>query len=223
MITERVEAMSGDAPTPDPARRLLIERNIIDEQNEKLFACSLRIGQLNAKQLASLIAKLAGREFAAIRDEADGSEGLRRAVEAEKEGVAAGTTRSDGPAGAGPVRNGQTETTGQGDGGTVSQERSSADDEVLLLSAADVRFTISEIQTLQRRVPQYFAAVGRLPSPRAIRMLTFKIQLYRFLLQQRSKDPADWSVEGILDALTEARSDFDEAEDEKVTIARQVV
>lgn len=220
-INERVEAMSADLPSSDPARRLLVERNIIAEQTEKLFACSLRIGALKAAQLGSLIAKLAGREFDAIRDEADGSEGLKRTMESE---MNPSSTEGDRPAAAGPVKSEEPEDNRErDDGGTDSEGGSSTEEEAPHLSTADVRFTSSEILTLQQRVPQYFAAVGRLPSPRAVRMLTFKIQLCRFLLQQRSTDSADWSVDAILDALTAAQRDFDEKENRAVTIARQVI
>ena len=91
----------------------------------------------------------------------------------------------------------------------------------------DVRFTPDEVDELERLVPGYFRAIGRRPSPRAIRTLLFKIQLFRLLMQLRlpGRPLESFSILSILDAFQQATQNelVAEQEHESVAIARQVV
>lgn len=92
----------------------------------------------------------------------------------------------------------------------------------------DVRFTAVDVEQLQEKLPGYFSQLGRRASPRAIRILLFKIQLCRLLLEIRfPSHPAESrTVTKILEAF-EVASEQDElnisAEDDTIRIARQVV
>nr|WP_198030329.1 P-loop NTPase fold protein [Mesorhizobium sp. LNHC220B00] len=91
----------------------------------------------------------------------------------------------------------------------------------------DVRFTRDEVRDLGRLVPDYFRAITRRPSPRAIRTLIFKIQLFRLLLQARAPNlPLEsFSVISILDAFRQAAQIEPTArqDEEIVAIASQVI
>ncbi|CDX14139.1 hypothetical protein MPLDJ20_100054 [Mesorhizobium plurifarium] len=71
---------------------------------------------------------------------------------------------------------------------------------------ADIRFTPEEVDELERLVPSYFRSIGRRPSPRAVRTLLFKIQLFRLLLQVRTpwRPLESFSIVSILDAFKQA-------------------
>src|SRR5690606_24841525 len=91
------------------------------------------------------------------------------------------------------------------------------------IEVTNVRFTQSEIAVLQDRIPDYFEKMGRVSSPRAVRMLTFKVQLCRYLLEQRGGVRQDPSIDTIIDAMISARNDFEPYEDVAVTVARQII
>lgn len=96
-----------------------------------------------------------------------------------------------------------------------------------LFDRSDVRFTVMEVEELRRFVPAYLRSLGRRPSPRAVRILLFKIQLCRLLLQLRypGQPPENRSIEAILAAFTTASDPGQGSanESETVAIARQVI
>src|SRR5919106_437853 len=55
----------------------------------------------------------------------------------------------------------------------------------VLVAEAEERFTDQEITRLEELVPNYFEKLRRAPSPRAIRSLLFKTQLFRLLAELR--------------------------------------
>lgn len=93
--------------------------------------------------------------------------------------------------------------------------------------ASDVRFTPEEVGELERIVPRYFRAIGRRPSPRAIRTLLFKIQLCRLLMQVTSTNPPleAFSILAILDAFERAALSPDMTKDDSQVagLAGQVI
>ncbi|MBZ9709323.1 KAP family NTPase [Mesorhizobium sp. ESP7-2] len=93
--------------------------------------------------------------------------------------------------------------------------------------AADVRFTRDEVGELERLVPGYFRTIGRRPSPRAIRILLFKIQLFRLLMQLRTpgRRLESLSMFGILQAFEEAfvGQSLYKLDDDIMTVAKQVI
>jgi hypothetical protein len=96
-----------------------------------------------------------------------------------------------------------------------------------LFDRSDVRFTVVEVEELRRFVPAYLRTLGRRPSPRAVRILLFKIQLCRLLLQLRypGQPPEIRSIQAILAAF-EAVSDPGRGpadDSETAAIARQVI
>ncbi len=99
---------------------------------------------------------------------------------------------------------------------------------------SDVRFTSDEVDDLERLVPDYFRTIRRRPSPRAVRMLLFKIQLFRLLVQTRlpGRSIDSFSIKKILGAFEKAAlgdepahadTGQEKAEDEMVSIAKQVI
>lgn len=93
--------------------------------------------------------------------------------------------------------------------------------------ATDVRFTPEEVDELERLVPRYFRAIGRRPSPRAIRTLLFKIQLCRLLVQLTTANPPleAFSILSILDAFEQAALYREPTDDDSqiAAISRQVI
>ena len=91
---------------------------------------------------------------------------------------------------------------------------------------ANVRFIPSEIDDLRRLAPLFLKGLNRRPSPRAIRILLFKVQLCRLLLQTRYPgEPGERTVAKILEAVREASETPVPAAGERaaVMIARQVI
>lgn len=91
----------------------------------------------------------------------------------------------------------------------------------------DVRFTSIEVEELRRFVPAFFQSIGRRPSPRAIRILLFKVQLCRLLLDLRhpARPASTHSIGTILSAFSAAVNHPGEPghENEIIAIARQVI
>jgi energy-coupling factor transporter ATP-binding protein EcfA2 len=99
----------------------------------------------------------------------------------------------------------------------------------------DVRFTSDEVDELERLVPRYFRSINRRPSPRAIRLLLFKVQLCRLLMQMRlpARTIDSFAIEKILRAFVGAAAPTKfsstgemmpaSADDEIVAIAKQVI
>jgi len=209
LIKERAAVLKGQSGETASA--------IVAEQTEKLFASFLRIPQMRAEQLASLISRLDGQELAEmVDDQGDAT----RQPDGEKRSQSASPSR--GRDGVSPVN--------VGAGSPPESDKSDADvssqklpeNEPSQLKASKVRFTPDDVLVMQARIPDYFDRIGRIPSPRAIRMLTFKVQLCRFLLEQREGSEG-WNVERVMDVLIDAQEDFTEQEDEAVTVARQVI
>src|SRR4051812_18511704 len=73
-----------------------------------------------------------------------------------------------------------------------------------LFNAGDVRFTDEEKRELKRLGPDFFRDARRRASPRAIKALLFRIQLFRLLLQLcfPSAAPECFSIRGTLAAFT---------------------
>lgn len=88
----------------------------------------------------------------------------------------------------------------------------------------DVRFSDKEVSILEEFAPGYFQKIRRLPSPRSIRALIFKIQLARLLLNLRNQDEEDHSLPKLLQAFDAAAEPGSEVPSESVAVAvaRQV-
>ncbi|MER9375483.1 P-loop NTPase fold protein [Mesorhizobium sp. M0491] len=112
-------------------------------------------------------------------------------------------------------------------GASVSAETRQAEAQPAPFGEGDVRFTPEEVGELERLVPGYFRSVGRRPSPRAVRTLLFKIQLFRLLLQVRTPwQPLEsFSIVSILDAFKQAAQVTPTAtqDEETVAFASQVI
>ncbi|MER9163646.1 P-loop NTPase fold protein [Mesorhizobium sp. M0715] len=110
---------------------------------------------------------------------------------------------------------------------SAQAETIQADAPTFPFNEGDVRFTKDEVGELGQLVPGYFRAINRRPSPRAIRNLLFKIQLFRLLLQVRTPNlPLEsLSIVSILDAFKQAAQIEPTAtqDEETVSIASQVI
>ncbi len=207
----------------------LARAEVIAEQKEKLFACHLRISQLNISDVMQLVEKLAGveNEMLKARRRREEQETVRQSrVEADR--LRQPTDRSTAypatdPADALRIPDEVAAPQGVEQAPTSLPLRPTRPP----FDQDDVRFSDAEIQELQRYVPDFFADSNRKPSPRAIRALLFKVQLCRLLLQLRfPRRPAGYhSVQAILSAFKAASNPQTEGADEKevVTIARQVI
>lgn len=109
----------------------------------------------------------------------------------------------------------------------VQAEPGEAEAPTFPFNDGDVRFTKDEVADLGRLVPDYFRAINRRPSPRAIRSLLFKIQLFRLLLQGRTPNRSleSFSIISILDAFRQAAQIEPTARQDEdiVSIASQVI
>ncbi len=95
---------------------------------------------------------------------------------------------------------------GPGNGSAPPPGNAPADDPTLSdLQLSDLRFSEYEIGLIRRKLPDYMAAGGRRPSPRAVRLFLFKYQLGRSLLQLNAETRAlastNEGLEQFLDAL----------------------
>ena len=305
MIKERAsEAGDGDESSETAARR-----EIVTEQNEKLFACHLRIAGLRDEDVKAVVAALASQELnnrrrerykaeeAQLADErrsaiADVENARRRREDAQRDYIAVHdghpTPLKDPEAprrasfwmgdnirtGDRPVASSADQAITEVENGKTSRENErvkklapnerleerpwvvqllekanaelivaeerehtlgtaepilSSDDVNLVapFDESDVRFTASEIDELRVFVPAYFHKIGRRPSPRAIRILLFRIQLCRLLLDVRhpGRLPSARSIRTILQAFEQAATTNlpSQGEDEAIAIARQVI
>jgi energy-coupling factor transporter ATP-binding protein EcfA2 len=275
MIEERVSDLEGDA------RKLAREKareEVIIEQNEKLFACHLRLAPLSRNDVEEVVARLAGREqrlrdLEAARKQLRQAQAAAETAERSYQSVLSGQWEQmsqgspGGPDGSRPRfgekeflmnaeiadrnmrRYQQTPEERIQDRPEVVQARDEAaravdaaveglravDPEASpelegsaapIFDDADVRFTASEIQDLRRQVPPFLEALNRQPSPRAIRILLFKVQLCRLLLQLRYPgEPSERTVVAILDAFKTVADSSKPSGPARVatTIARQVI
>jgi energy-coupling factor transporter ATP-binding protein EcfA2 len=309
LIRER----AAEAGNTDKAAALRLARDeVIAEQNEKLFACHLRVAGLTNADVEALVSSLAGAELAALKrtrleqQEARRQKQLQEAAAAlqqasERRQAADAQVRSarnfrplplkekDAPADKQPPMHTRIRLTGGDPFPPTAEEvrrREAQNEKIRALNAAqerktpeerqaeqlaaererdkaefdereakrqvdmlsvsrsasqgvgpqreaafdrdDVRFTAVEVEQLQRLVPAYLNQIGRRPSPRAIRILLFKIQLCRLLLYLRYP----WhprrirSIDAILAAFSAASkppAGDGAPEDETTRIARQVV
>ncbi|WP_179294490.1 P-loop NTPase fold protein [Mesorhizobium sp. WSM3879] len=307
MIAERAADIVG--VSADNAR-LIAEQEIIAEQNEKLFACHLRLPVLSDRDVATLAVKLSSRELeeneeqdrqAADRRRIDelhraerilqnaiaAQESAKSTLESVREGQKRPIIDIDAPSSLPVPKNLQrlgvdglppsaqekaarmrqkaaaeafndklaamtaeerladnpdvvrrydqtVAMVEQARGGLERARNRPAQLEVIQedtptfpFDEGDVRFTRDEVAELGRLVPDYFRAINRRPSPRAIRTLLFKIQLFRLLLQVRAPNrPLEsFSIVSILDAFRQA-ADIEptaKQDEETVVIARQVI
>jgi type II secretory pathway pseudopilin PulG len=309
MIQER----AADARAANEVAALRTARlEVVAEQNEKLFACHLRMGRLTDSDVAALVGSLAGAEVKALkqaqreqraarlqRQYQEAQKNLEQAKRQKQQAdarvqVVAGGDRLepidvDAPSERQPPlslrlrvtggepfpptreearrrerKNDEIKAWNDAQSRKTPEERLAERPEVIreqeqaernlqeaqrqfdlfsppdtadLASASepevpfqtdDVRFTDREIEQLQRLLPGYFRHIGRRPSPRAIRILLFKIQICRLLLQLLYpwRPARTRSVETILGAFvaaSEPPAAHEKSETETLQIARQVV
>jgi energy-coupling factor transporter ATP-binding protein EcfA2 len=230
MIKDRAADFEGDAQR---TAREMARDEIIAEQNEKLFACHLRLAPMNEKDIEEVVTSLADRELRESPGERNpaqgpGGEGGYISSDPLVQMVGEGLVPPQVAA-----RNAEAEARDW-------ERRQVSDQEVVRdelneglgegsasdLEDAEVRFTASEIEDLRLQVPAYLKALKRRPSPRAIRILLFKIQLCRLLLQLRyPREPGERTVARILAAFKEASETPVQVGLERATlaIARQVI
>lgn len=292
MIEERVSDLEGDARKLARARA---RENVITEQNEKLFACYLRIAPLSASDVEEVVTSLAGREqrqrdLVAAQDLVRQARATAKSAEGRYQRIRRGFWRlEDVPArwidksrwgdlrGQLPnpisrvmiaaIQNSPADirraivVTARSLSRTqeTPEERLRIHPEVVrereeaakaveaaeaqlravdphvdqhplsiepLFEDADVRFNTAEVQELRDLVPSFLEELQRQPSPRLIRVLLFKIQLCRLLLQLRYPYEHDERTVGaILDAFSAASKPSRSADPEGVAIriARQVI
>lgn len=275
LIKERASGLEDDALKTARAKA---RNEVIIEQNEKLFACHLRLAALAAEDVEQVVVSLAGREqrqrdLKAARDQLLQAQEEARAAEDAYQRVANGVPEYvpevfQGTAGPGLARavqspeeraksaeiaarnirraqqsrderlrdhpdvEAQRDRTARALAEAESQLRAASQQgsEAMapaepLFGEADVRFTTAEIEDLRGLVPAFLATVGRRPSPRAIRILLFKIQLCRLLLQLRHpQEHRGRTVAEIMRALERATAPLPPMpETAAIRIARQVI
>jgi energy-coupling factor transporter ATP-binding protein EcfA2 len=269
MIEDRISHFDANARK---AARAAARDEVTMEQNEKLFACHLRLAPLSEADVTEVVGSLAGREprqFA--QDRLRRAEDEVNSTEKEYQRILSGAAEfaptdelqdptvkwqsAEDRASIADVvalnkkRALQTQEERLRDNPEVIRAREnaarekeeaaaeveelgmSADDPVTAAPAlfqkdADVRFTGAEVRDLRAQVPTFLKALNRRPSPRAIRILLFKVQLCRLLLQTRYPgQPGERTVAKILEAFREASETPEPVAGERaaVTIARQVI
>ena len=297
MIEDRASGMTSTDMDADRIRRARNE--IIAEQNEKLFACSMRLAPLTETDVVSLVAGLANpnvleARIAALRkiqDDAIDAERKRQERLAEARGKLEAAQRAVRDVGAredephvtpnatmprkfGPMRGvidepmvtpGEQERVdklnrkidernaarrsksaterareqsgiveqlrnAQEEYEQLEQEATSATTDTLAPGSVgfgikDERFTEAEVAELESQIPDYLRATGRQPSPRAIRVLLFKIQLCRFLLQIRLPNAPRGrrSIRSILNTFEESSKPGEGSRSVEAMIAGQVI
>ena len=270
MIEDRISHLDE---TARKAARAAARDEVTTEQNEKLFACHLRLAPMNEADVQEVVASLAAREQRkGARDRFLDRDREKTATESEYQNVFGDDEEyvpddslqkmvGEGmPAGAvsrkiaereerNLLRGKQSGKQRLEDYPQVVQARDEAaskwEDTVAELrelgmsprdalgpapspfeNDSEVRFTRSEVADLRRQVPPFLKALNRRPSPRAIRILLFKVQLCRLLLQTRyPNEPGERSVSKILEAFRKALDTPEPLGPERtaVTIARQVI
>ncbi|TPE47897.1 P-loop NTPase fold protein [Amaricoccus solimangrovi] len=104
--------------------------------------------------------------------------------------------------------------------------RFDSDRSYLEAETAPVRFTDREVESLGMAAPEYFRELGHTASPRAIRALIFKIQLFRLLLEERdiSRPISIDSTLEVFRAVQLSNPDETPGIDRRIaSVARQVV
>jgi hypothetical protein len=271
MIEERIADVADDARK---AASAAARDEVITEQNEKLFACHLRLAPLSRADVELVVASLAGREQRLIAMQRyNRAQSAAISAEEDYQRVSSGAPQElfegsrGGPDGSRPrldpetnrqnseiearnfKRAKQTRDERLGDSPEIVRKRdetaTALEEAQALLSAVllpadsgsptpapsefrdvDARFTVSEVEDLRRQVPPFLEALKRRPSPRAIRILLFKVQLCRLLLQLRNpREPGERTVAKILEAFSEAIATPVPTGPERpaITFARQVI
>lgn len=198
----RYKTMVEERAGPDDedgykAKRAKARLDVIAEQNEKLFACHLRLSHLSDEDVASVV------------------DGWRRKQGESpiKQQAAPDITQSTSRQ---PGQLKEYEVNDKGDGSPLRPAQVKPS-----VSGSELRFTHLELDLLRLFAPVYLRKTDRRASPRAVRLLLFKVQLCRLLLRQQYPDsPEFWSVEAVVQALEQSRSG---AMTRDVQIARQII
>lgn len=226
-IGRRFATMVEERASSSEVARSQAQAEVVAEQSEKLFACHLRFAHLSESDVTDLIVRLAGREIEVLRQQRRKQDEARLAAHNEKKAAKSEEEGSKANQQVVPDGNRAVREEGEGPAGTDNGGAGDRDPSKPIFDRSDVRFSAREIELLERLVPDYFRAIGRRPSPRAIRILLFKIQLCRHLLHLRypARSEEDRSVEAILGAFRQAAkgAGTDPSEVATVAIARQVI